>query len=130
MVGIVIVCHSANAAAGILEIARQMGPEVPLAAVGGTADGDIGTEPHAIREALERVISSDGVLVLVDLGSAVMNAQMAVEMLDEQQRHRVAMGNAPVLEGAVAAVVQASLGSDLGEVREAAEQAAQVDKFF
>lgn len=130
MVGVVIVCHSAQAAAGIGEIARQMGPEVPLAAVGGTADGDIGTEPHSIREALESVLDSRGVLLLVDLGSAVMNAQMAIEMLEEQKRHLVAMGNAPVLEGAVAAVVQASLGSDLDEVRQAAEQAAQVDKFF
>ena len=85
MVGIVIISHNLKAAEGIKEIAQQMGREVPIVAVGGTEDGDLGTDP-AIKEAIESIGETDGVLLLVDLGSAVMNTQLAIDMLQDVQK--------------------------------------------
>lgn len=130
MVAVVIVSHSRKAAEGIKEIAQQMGRDVPIAAVGGTADGDIGTDPLSIKEAIESVMQEEGVLLLVDLGSAVMNTQLAVEMLPEEQQKRVVLCNAPILEGAVVAVVESVMGRDLEQVKKAAEEAAQMEKLL
>jgi PTS hybrid protein len=130
VVGIVIISHSLKAAEGIKEIAQQMGREVPIVAVGGTTDGDLGTEPLAIKEAIERVGEVDGVLLLVDLGSAVMNTQMAVEMLEDELQRRVVLCNAPILEGAVVAAVESAMGHTLDQVRRAAEGAAQMEKLL
>lgn len=120
MVGIVVVSHSALVAQGVVDLARQMGgDEVALAAAGGIDDPDdpIGTDPFAIKEAIESVWSSDGVLVLMDLGSAVMNAETALDFLEEPARaDGVLLCEAPLVEGAVAAVATARIGSSLEEV--------------
>ncbi|WP_306052821.1 dihydroxyacetone kinase phosphoryl donor subunit DhaM [Natronococcus wangiae] len=126
MVGIVVVSHSGRAADGIREIAREMGGDARIEAVGGTEDGRIGTTPDPIREAIEDVDSEDGVVVLVDLGSAVMNAELAIE---EAAVDEVAIADAPVLEGALnAAVAATSPSATVESVREAAEDAADVSK--
>ncbi|NLJ33429.1 MAG: PTS-dependent dihydroxyacetone kinase phosphotransferase subunit DhaM [Firmicutes bacterium] len=130
MVGVVIVSHSLKAAEGIKEIAQQMGSDVPLAAVGGTADGRIGTDPLMIKKAIEGVMGPDGVLLLVDLGSAVMNAQLAVEMLGDEDQEQVVLSNAPILEGAVVAVVESAMGHDLERVKRAAEEASHMEKLL
>jgi PTS hybrid protein len=127
MVGVLIVSHSAKVAAGALELAIQMaGSELPQAAVGGTADGAIGTDPEAIIQALRRVLTPDGVVVLADLGSAVMSAEAAVEACEV--RERVMIANAPLVEGAVLAALEASLGKTLPEVVAAAETAGRMVK--
>lgn len=124
MVGIVIVSHSAKAADGICEIAAQMAiPQQSIIAAGGTADGDIGTDAGKICEAVKAADSGAGVVILVDLGSAVMSAETALEFLAEEVRSRVRIADAPVLEGAIAAAVQASLGAPLAEVLATAEEA-------
>lgn len=130
MVGVVIVSHSLKAAEGIKEIAQQMGRDVPVAAVGGTADGQIGTDPLAIKEAIEGVMGSDGVLLLVDLGSAVLNTQLAVEMLEDEGQDQVVVSNAPILEGAVVAVVESAMGHNLEQVKKAAEEAIHMEKLL
>ncbi len=128
MVGIVIVAHSQELAQGVCAVARQMSArsDLPIAAAGGLEDGSLGTSFDRIQQALESVYSDDGVLVLMDLGSAVMTTQMVVEMLPREQQERVLLSNAPLVEGAIAAAVSASLGDDLERVRRAAESATVV----
>ncbi|MFC4543169.1 dihydroxyacetone kinase phosphoryl donor subunit DhaM [Halosolutus amylolyticus] len=124
MVGIVVVSHSERAAAGIREIAREVGGDARIEAVGGTGDGRIGTTPGPIREAIEAV-ADDGVVVLVDLGSAVMNAELAIE----EAAADAVVADAPVLEGALNAAVAATAPSATVEsVLEAAEDARDVSK--
>jgi PTS hybrid protein len=129
VVGIVVVSHSALIAKGIVELAGQMAVGVRIVAAGGTDDGGLGTDAGMIAEAIEAADDGDGVLVLVDLGSAVLSASMAIEDLvggDVGARTRIA--EAPVVEGAVVAAVQAGTGSDLDAVAEAAAGAATMRK--
>ncbi|HEU4396998.1 MAG TPA: dihydroxyacetone kinase phosphoryl donor subunit DhaM [Actinomycetota bacterium] len=128
-VGLVVVSHSAKVAEGVVELAGQMAPDVRIRAAGGTDDGGIGTDATLIAEAIEAVDDGDGVLVLVDLGSAVLSAQLAIdELVGEARRGRVRISDAPLVEGAVVGAVQASTGSDLGEVDQAAMEAATMAK--
>ena len=123
-VGIVIVSHSPHVARGAEDMVRQMvGESVPLAACGGNPDGGLGTDMAAISAAIDAAWSDRGVAVLVDLGGAEMNAEMAVEMLDESRRDRISICNAAVVEGAVMAATEASMGSALADVCAAAEDA-------
>jgi dihydroxyacetone kinase phosphotransfer subunit len=122
-VGIVIVSHSPDVAKGTADMVRQMvGPEVPLAWCGGNPDGGLGTDVGAIMTAIDQAWSDAGVAVLVDLGGAETNSEMAVEMLPETRRGRVAICNAPIVEGAVIAATEASGGAALDEVRRTAEE--------
>jgi PTS hybrid protein len=128
-VGLVVVSHSAKIAEGVVELAGQMAGAVRILAAGGTDDGGIGTDATLIAEAIATADEGDGVLVLVDLGSAVLSAQLAIdELVDEQIRGRVRISEAPVVEGAVVAAVQASTGSGLDEVDQAARGAATMAK--
>ena len=128
-VGLVVVSHSAKVAEGVVELAAQMAAEVRIRAAGGTADGGIGTDATLIAEAVEAADDGDGVLVLVDLGSAVLSAQLAIdELVEEGTRDRVRIAEAPVVEGAVVAAIQASTGSSLDEVDQAARDAATMVK--
>ena len=123
-VGVVIVSHSPHVARGAEDMVRQMvGESVPLAACGGNPDGGLGTDVAAVSAAIDTAWSDRGVAVLVDLGGAEMNAEMAIEMLDERRRGLVTICNAAVVEGAVMAATEASMGSTLPEVRAAAEEA-------
>jgi PTS hybrid protein len=117
-VGLVIVSHSARLADGVVELAGQMAPDVPMVAAGGAADGGLGTDYAAVCAALRRADQGGGVIVLYDLGSAVLTAELAVESLAEPGRVRVV--DAPLVEGAVAAAVAAAGGGDLNAVRDAA----------
>ena len=95
MIGIVIVSHSAKLAEGVLELARNMGgADLSIQAAGGmnVEDAILGTDPIRILEAIEQVYSEDGVLVLMDLGSAILSSEMALEMLPEEKR-----GNFPAV---------------------------------
>src|SRR5918996_1716984 len=119
MVGIVLVSHSATLAAGAAELAREMGgPEVPLETAGGTTmdDAPLGTDAMLVVEAITRVHSADGVLVLMDLGSAVLSAEMALEMLADDIRTSVLLCAAPLVEGAVAAATASRIGLGLADV--------------
>jgi PTS hybrid protein len=128
-VGLVVVSHSAKIAEGVVELAGQMAPDVRIQAAGGTDDGGIGTDATLIAEAIEAADDGDGVLVLVDLGSAVLSAQLVIdELVGEARRDRVRISDAPLVEGAVVGAVQASTGSDLDEVDQAATEAATMAK--
>jgi len=123
MIGFVVVSHSAKLAEGVCELAAQAAQgKVRLAAAGGTSDptNPIGTDAGKVLQAIESVYNEDGVLVFMDLGSAVLSAETALELLEESKRARVHLCSAPLVEGMVAAVSQAVAGAGLEEiVREA-----------
>jgi phosphoenolpyruvate---glycerone phosphotransferase subunit DhaM len=124
-VGIVIVSHSADVARGTADMVRQMvGADVPLAWTGGDPGGGLGTDVAKIIAAINEAWSEKGVAILVDLGGAETNSEMAIEMLPEERRSRVVVCSAPVVEGAVMAATEAWGGSSLDEVRRAAEEVA------
>jgi len=126
-VGLVVVSHSRLIAEGTAELAGQMaGPEVRIVPAGGMADGAIGTDAARIAEAIGEADTGAGVVVLADLGSAVLSTRTALELLDDPAGVRLSTG--PIVEGAVMAAVQASTGSTLDEVLEAAEAAATLPK--
>ena len=117
MVGIVVVSHSDALAQGVVALAREMGgADLALEAAGGTDEpGVLGTDAERVRAAIERAMSPDGVLVLMDLGSALMSTEFAVDLLGDTPG-RVLMSEAPLVEGAVAAAASASGGASLAEV--------------
>lgn len=122
-VGIVIVSHSPLVAEGTADMVRQMvGDEVPLAWCGGNPEGGLGTSVEAILKAIDKAWSEAGVAILVDLGGAETNSEMAVEMLPEERAGRVVICNAPVVEGAVIAATEASGGAPLEVVKRTAEE--------
>ena len=123
MVGIVIVSHSKDIAKGTADMVRQMvGSEVKVAFCGGNPDGGLGTNVACILEAIDAAWSAKGVAILVDLGGAETNSEMAVEMLEPARRERVVVCNAPIVEGAVMAATEAAGGSSLDQVRAVAEE--------
>ena len=124
-VGLVIVSHSAQLAAGVAELVSQLVQgKVPVAPAGGGIDGILGTAADKIAEAMASIDNPDGTLVLLDLGSAILSTEMALEMLDDEQRRHVRLSVAPLVEGAVAAAIEAATGSSLAAVQQAAENAA------
>ncbi|MGM0447366.1 MAG: dihydroxyacetone kinase phosphoryl donor subunit DhaM [Methanobacteriota archaeon] len=132
MVGLVVVSHSERAAEGIAEVADEMAGDTRIEPVGGDGKGGIGTVPDAIEDAIDAAAGGagdgsdgDGVVVLVDLGSAVMNADVAVELSDAE----AVIADAPVLEGAVnAAVAATDPSATIESVREQAEAARDIEK--
>ncbi len=111
MIGIVLVSHSAALAEGLADLVGQVsGEDVRVRPAGGSGDGGLGTDPDRIAAAIQAADSGSGVVVLVDIGSAVR------------------LADAPLVEGAVAASVLAATGADLEAVAAAAEEARDVGK--
>ncbi len=125
MVGIVIVSHSQKLAEGVVEISRMMAQDAPLAPAGGLEDGGLGTSYEKISAAIESVYSADGVLVLMDMGSAVMTTEMVLEDLSDPN---VVMADCPLVEGAVLAAVEAAGGKTLSEILAGIDEARTVKK--
>ena len=117
MVGIVIVSHSGKLADGVLDATKIMADGCPVAMAGGTDDGGYGTSYEKIRNAVDEVYSEDGVIVLVDMGSAVMTAEMVIE---DSGYSNVLLLDCPIAEGAIAASVSSLCGDDLETVKEQA----------
>jgi PTS hybrid protein len=126
LVGIVLVSHSAELAAGLRLLVEQIGSDtVPLATAGGTDDGRIGTSYDLVLAAIRHADRGAGVVVLPDLGSSVLTART---VLEDHPRTDVTIVDAPFVEGAVAAVVTAVSGADLKTVANAAKEARHVPK--
>lgn len=126
MVNLVVVSHSALLAQGVAELAQQMtqgGCQLAVAAGVDDVDHPIGTDAIKVMEAIESVYSPSGVLVLMDLGSALLSAETALELLDPEMAKNVQLCAAPLVEGTLAAVVAASSGASLSEVRAEAMEA-------
>ena len=129
--GLVLVSHSGTLVDGLREMVAQVaGDDVPLATAGGTDDGRLGTSAPRITEAIRLVLDggADDALVLLDLGSAALSLELALEDLPEADRARVHVSEAPLVEGAVLAAVQASVGASIDEVATAAAGAATMAK--
>ena len=125
MVGIVIVSHSQKLAEGVVEVAKMMAQDAPIVAAGGLEDGGLGTSYEKICAAVEAVYSADGVAVLMDMGSAVMTAEMVLEDLDKPN---VKLLDCPLVEGAVLAAVDSAGGRTLNEIAERVEEARTMKK--
>ena len=131
MVGLVLISHSGALVEGLRDMVAQVaGDAVPLAIAGGTEDGRLGTSAPRIEAAIRSTLDAgaDAVLVLLDLGSAALSLELALEELTEADRGRIRVSEAPLVEGAILAAVQASVGADIDEVATAADGAASMAK--
>ncbi len=122
-VGLVIVSHSSKIAHGIVELAAQMAAGTTILAAGGTDEDGIGTSFEKVSAAMTDADGGAGVVVLCDLGSAILTAETALDFLEDDLRERVEIVDAPVVEGAVAAAVAAESGGDRAAVVAAARTA-------
>ena len=122
-VGIVLVSHSAALAEGAAELASQVaGGTVPVIPAGGTDDGGLGTSAAKVAQAIKQADRGAGVLIVPDLGSAVLTVRALLADPDDLPGP-VALVDAPFIEGVVAATVIAAAGADIAAVRGAAEEA-------
>ena len=128
--GLVLVSHSETLLEGLRAMVDQVaGDEVVLEIAGGTDDGQLGTSAGKIESALRRVLDEAAdVLVLLDLGSAVLSLELALQALESKQRACVRVSAGPLVEGTIVAAVQASLGASIDAVAAAAEQASTLPK--
>lgn len=124
MIGLVLVSHSPKIAEGIADLIREMA-DCPLALAAGIDDPEhpIGTDAVKIMQAVEEVMSEDGVVILVDLGSAILSAQTALDLLEPEMAEKVSIAAAPLVEGALSAAIAASGGADRTTVLYEAERA-------
>lgn len=123
MVSIMIISHSSKIANGTKELAEQMmQAPVEIRCVGGTADGDLGTDVDIIKKTMKEINRESGVIVLADLGSAVMSYNMVYDWLDEDNKTKFRLANAPLVEGAIFATIEASLGKEIDEILKIIEQ--------
>ena len=131
MIGLVLVSHSGTLVDGLRDMVAQVaGDEVPVATAGGTEDGRLGTSAPRIAAALRSVLDggADAVLVLLDLGSAALSLELALEELEADDRAKIRISEAPLVEGAILAAVQASIDAPIDDVVAAAEGAATMAK--
>ncbi|MDY6846469.1 MAG: dihydroxyacetone kinase phosphoryl donor subunit DhaM [Chloroflexota bacterium] len=126
MVNLILVSHSKKLADGVTEMVKQMtaSESVKILTAAGTGENnqDLGTNAIEIVEAIESAYTDDGILILMDLGSAVLSTEMALEMVSDEMKANISVCPAPFVEGAIAAAVQAGLGSDLSSVYKEAMQ--------
>ena len=128
-VGLVLVSHSRRLVEGLAELVGQVaGPGVTIRAIGGAVDGSLGTDADRVLEAMQAAATEPGAVVLMDLGSSVLAVNAALEDLADEQRAWLAVGDAPLVEGAISAGVLASTGATLAEVAQAAEEARDARK--
>ena len=130
-VGLVLVSHSREIAEGLVRLVGQVaGPEVTVHASGGMPDGSLGTDGGQVLDSLRAAADGGGAgaVVLMDLGSSVLAVRAALGELEPDELQRIAVADAPFVEGAVAAAVTASTGAALAEVATAAREARDVSK--
>lgn len=126
MVGIVIVSHSSKVSEGIVDIIKQMTNEdIPIVSAGGTTNQGIGTDAIKIKEAIEKVDSGKGVLIFVDLGSAVLSSETAIDFTDVSN---VEIVDAPIVEGALAAAVKSTITDSIEEIKKSAFESKTINK--
>ncbi|NLZ71441.1 MAG: PTS-dependent dihydroxyacetone kinase phosphotransferase subunit DhaM [Clostridiaceae bacterium] len=126
MIGILLVSHVQALADGVKELSMMIAPDVPIVAVGGLPDGTAGTDVEKIYEGLQEAEKGDGVLIFMDLGSAVMSTEMALEM-EPNESHK--MMNCPMVEGTIVAASAIQAGSSMQETIDLVESQKNVDKF-
>lgn len=113
MVGFVVVCHSHNLAESVVEFTRMMADGVPIIGAGGLEDGSFGTSFDKISRAVDKVYSEDGVIILVDMGSAVMTTEMVIESMADK---KIKIADCPLVEGAVSGTIDSISGLSINEI--------------
>lgn len=116
MINILLASHSKKLADGLREILTQMAPDVKILASGGDKDGNIGSNFDEINELINKYAKDDGLIIFFDLGSSMMNCQMAIDMLDEEKKSKVYLAGTPLIETSVQVAVNASSGETLDEI--------------
>nr|WP_080598687.1 dihydroxyacetone kinase phosphoryl donor subunit DhaM [Mycoplasma mycoides] len=119
MVGIVVISHSNKIANGVVDLAKQMANEVKIIPAGGTKDNLIGTDIDLIIDAINKAWDpNDGVILLFDLGSALMNAQMAIEMLEPDKQNKIKIIDAALVEGTILAAINSSMNKNIDQIQQ------------
>ncbi|RLL46628.1 PTS-dependent dihydroxyacetone kinase phosphotransferase subunit DhaM [Oceanobacillus piezotolerans] len=118
-VGIVLISHSSKIAEGIYELIRQVIQDVPIELAGGTEDNEIGTSIDKIMKAIQKADQGQGVLLFYDIGSAKMNAEMAIEMTESIQAKLI---ESPLVEGAYMAAVESGMGKKLQDIYDSVKE--------
>ena len=122
MVSLVLISHSNKIVEGLKELVSQMSSDVKIGVAGGTNDNRIGTDPMKIMSAIEEVYSDDGILIFYDLGSALMNAELALDMIDEKIKNKVEISKSSLVEGAFVAGIESSMGKNMEEIKKSLEK--------
>lgn len=125
MFSIIVISHSEKLAEGVVEVARMMARDVRIVAAGGTEDGGLGTSYEKIAAAIEEAYTEDGAALFMDMGSAVMTAEIAVEAMADR---RLKLIDAPLVEGVVLAAIEAAAGTALEDLPEKMQQARAMRK--
>ena len=125
MFSIIVISHSAKLAEGVVEVARMMTRDVSIVAAGGTEDGGLGTSYEKIAAAIEETYTEDGAALFMDMGSAVMTAEIAVEAMADR---RLKLIDAPLVEGVFLAAIEAAAGTALEDLPEKMQQARAMRK--
>lgn len=129
MAGIVVVSHSSKIAQGVVELVEQMTQgKVRMKAAGGTEDDRIGTDAMKIQKAILEVDDGTQVLIFMDLGSAIMSAEMALDFMEEDLRRRVTLVDAPLVEGVLASAIQATITENIEEIIKVAKESKNLVK--
>lgn len=115
MINILIASHSKKLAEGLREILIQMAPNVNILVSGGDKDGNIGSNFDEINQIINEYYT-DGLVIFFDLGSSMMNCQMAIDMLDDEKKSKVYLAGTPIVETSVQVAVEASAGQSLDEI--------------
>lgn len=125
MVGIVVASHSSKLAEGVVEVAKMTAPDVPIIAAGGMDDGSCGTSCRKIINAVKKIYTDEGVAIIADIGSSILSAEMAIEIL---KRPKLKMIDCPIVEGAVIAAIESQLNKSLDEIELSAIRARSIRK--
>lgn len=127
--GVVIVSHSAKLAEGLAEIVEEMNDgSVMVKAAGGADGGRIGTNALKIQDAIEFMEDRDNILLYVDMGSSIISTEAAIDMLDDDLQEKVQIVDCPIVEGAFAGVVQATITDDVEEIIRVSKEAKELSK--
>ena len=118
MINLLIASHSKKLAEGLREILIQMAPNVNILVSGGDMDGNIGSNFDEINEIINEYATNDGLVIFFDLGSSMMNCQMAIDMLDDEKKSKVYLAGTPIVETSVQIAVEASAGQSLEKIVE------------
>jgi len=117
MVSLVLLSHSAKVVEGIKDIAKEMVQNAPIFVAGGDLDGGLGSNYALIKETLQKAYNPDGVVVLYDMGSTIMTAELILdELKDEEMKSKIKISKAPLFEGAIAGAMEIIMGASLEEV--------------
>lgn len=116
MINLLIASHSKKLAEGLREILIQMAPNVNILVSGGDKDGNIGSNFDEINQIINEYTTNDGLVIFFDLGSSMMNCQMAIDMLDDEKKSKVYLAGTPIVETSVQVAVEASAGQSLDEI--------------